>query len=661
MQKQKLVLSRVVPWVLTGSLIALGASADDLKKAVEKQQEVQKKVKSLSLPQKTDCPPDAKSASALRACVQKICPLDAKHPNYESILAQVRAKAEEHYDSHFSDIQNVLKPWALVKMADTQAGFEALQKLKSSNQLMIDPKYQSLHNLFFLLAYKGNAVLGGQSTPEHFSIDPKLTSQKHSELEKSDQEWLAKALEGYYNLPDKKLLVIMQGGNSSGERTLSVKYPGLSLKQALAKIADDLSNASEAIAKKARELNLPPFLFANLMVPKSVIDSARSGEVQSEDDLEEFLNKALENLSLTSLINHPEAYPWLGGRSSDGIEGLDKHGLLSKRLGEMQKYLSEPAFKEEFGTVLDSCASSYAFNAEALPTEKEIAQAKKRSDGVIAAYRTKVFNKLSSHTAALLDDQFKHLQVFYPQSFAAYREDFASTFKSDMLSSKASYDYTQRHPGAAGAQVELFNVYYLLGSDWSPSASMMNNLNQCDRFALKEVNDTSVGSANLFRSSWYSVKNPQFGRASMAHEIGHLAEWDLVHGDVSAESAARYQAIENCLKSKHPETISNFQEQSITAEGQSFEYDFGQYNQEDFGDQLAAIVTPETNLGCLLMSSDERAQPTLINYNPQDLTHSSAVFRALFSEHIRKGGLPKVCQEALAGESPSRDFSSCFK
>ncbi len=37
------------------------------------------------------------------------------------------------------------------------------------------------------------------------------------------------------------------------------------------------------------------------------------------------------------------------------------------------------------------------------------------------------------------------------------------------------------------------------------------------------------------------------------------------------------------------------------------------------------------------MSSDERAQPSLINDNPEDLTHSSAVYRAFFSEQIRKG------------------------
>ncbi len=656
MQTRQLIHLSIFTLFLTASIFAVDADAADLKSVVEQQLEIQKQLRDSVMTSQNTCTPDQPPPDSMKQCIQALCPISADQPNYEMTQAQILAEAAKRVGSDSAEIGGTLTAWATAQAVNIGTDLVAFQKLIDSGNLKTDAVYQPLHNVMFLAAELANVVFSENSTIDHLIVDSEKTKEKLKDIPADDQKWMLRALEGFYNLPVMR--ESFKIGSSSASAILKRMDPTLSLKDALKKEADAVDAASAAVVKKATELGMPPSVLS-LSVTKSMTDAARNGQLQDEASLESFLQQATVSLAFSSMITKPENYPWLGGRSTDAITQLMKSGTLADRAKALQMYFAGSGFGKLLPTILQNCISNYSQGAAALPNDAELKAAKLQADGVIADLNSRVFSKLSTHTSAMLAGVFGKAEVFFPRTFAAYKSDFISGLEDDTNQYNASTQFTTSHPGASGAQAALFGVYALIGSDWTPDNYVGQQLNACDDYKLGSLDDRANQEEAVFWASWISVKNPKLGKSVMAHEMGHIMDKAMTSGNASVESAGKYKALEDCLGSKHLEPAAAAKTAIIQAFDKSLLVTYRQYNVEDYADQIAAIAEPDTNLGCCLVSSSDRDDPSVINSDATD-THSSDLFRALFSEQIRKGDIPNVCKAALAEAGTTRNFRSCW-
>ncbi len=220
---------------------------------------------------------------------------------------------------------------------------------------------------------------------------------------------------------------------------------------------------------------------------------------------------------------------------------------------------------------------------------------------------------------------------------------------------------------AGKKQIALLEVYEYYGKDWSAENTIKPKLGFCSqRYNLPFIDDRANQQTEVFYASWVSVRYPNFGKAVMAHEMGHILDAFLKAGDASHVSFQKYIETNKCITARHPEADSK---QSIIytvntkgpmGERVKEELQVALYNSEDFADLISAMAFPKINLACGLMFGGEQdPNLSIVNSSSGD-PHSSALFRALNMNGIANDSLPEVCQNALAAIGVKTDFSSCF-
>lgn len=251
--------------------------------------------------------------------------------------------------------------------------------------------------------------------------------------------------------------------------------------------------------------------------------------------------------------------------------------------------------------------------------------------------------------------------------FPLDRDSFAADFLKSLHRDTAS-TLDPDLSSANNKQSALLGVYTYYGKDWSAENTFGPTLGFCtNRYNLPFIDDRANQQTEVFYASWVSVRYPDFGKAVMSHEMGHIVDSFLRGGDASHSSFQNFIKAQNCLAAKHPEADPK---QSVTyavnTKGPTGEttkntLQMAQYNAEDFADQISAIVFPDINLACgLAFGGEPDSNQSIVNSSAAD-THSSAFFRSLSINGAANGSLPKVCQDALASAGVKTDFSSCIE
>lgn len=187
---------------------------------------------------------------------------------------------------------------------------------------------------------------------------------------------------------------------------------------------------------------------------------------------------------------------------------------------------------------------------------------------------------------------------------------------------------------------------HLNSNDYSIDNHFKEAQKFCDNFKIKLTSDNAMTSTGGIETSWVSVRKPEFGKAVMLHELGHIAFKSLDSEKASVESRGHFQSIKKCLAGNHPEDGSA-----------------GNYIGEDWSDLIAGkgADRENSNIGCEL--SDQKNDKYInlsLGHTKSDDEHSTNFFRALYFYKIQNGKLPSACNQFIESQGNNWKFNSCF-
>lgn len=279
-------------------------------------------------------------------------------------------------------------------------------------------------------------------------------------------------------------------------------------------------------------------------------------------------------------------------------------------------------------------------NAQIAAAEKNAAWAKNRVKEVLGPV-------LSMRTKQLLDGAVDKSFFAMPRSRESFHQYFMDKLKAATSNSaNVARDYSTLIKNGQHKPLTLLNIH-LNSDDFSLDKHFKDAQEFCDNFKIKLTSDNALTSTGGIETSWVSVRKPEFGKAVMLHELGHIIFKNLDSEKASAESRGHFQKIRQCLADNHPEAAPA-----------------GHYVEEDWSDLLGgkgAGHENSNNIGCEL-SGQENDKYTNLNLGDtkSDDVHSTHFFRALHFYKIQNGKLPSACNQFIESQGNNWKFNICF-
>jgi hypothetical protein len=308
--------------------------------------------------------------------------------------------------------------------------------------------------------------------------------------------------------------------------------------------------------------------------------------------------------------------------AGDKSAGLDDPSMAEASFDKLM--VDSPALKEfdkdfgpMFGTTTEDeyargqCKASYVMALDSALTPDQLAKAKTTEVEVRTGLATNVFSKMSKETNQRLIATMKSdWEVKYPETPSVAKASFVKGLRIAAVSVKP---------------VDLVN--FCVGK-----ALVFNDL---------ELSNAEMANSNMTAPA-------------MAHFFGHKVAAFLKENGASEESRGKFVEARKCLALKHKSEGRS----RLTRVGRLSvpETDF---TEEDFADQIAHMAVPKSkvNTACRNFTGEDSEYEM---YSGEGELHSTPLFRLLFSEHARAGGLSESCKKLLKAANADIDFAPCM-
>ena len=397
--------------------------------------------------------------------------------------------------------------------------------------------------------------------------------------------------------------------------------------------------------------------------PKGMIDTYNSLDVQTstEEQIEDFFNDILILNAYLELFLNDDLHGGLDSITT--YDQLYNIQTVVNRIDVITQEIQE--IDDSFSEELSKCRSIIQNNYQALPTQKELEAFKKRVERVKKTAKEFVESTFSTDADPSLVSFFDDVTIKYPNTSDHILKRIEKEIGSMLEEEHGTGDNTIAN--------DINSVLYWESVDDS-FFDICSHLEKVFKIDTESLEDSSTFTGDVkYRTngeieiSWQSVKNPEYGEAILAHELGHHLENFFENRYTSVTNLRKLQKVRHCLSKRQPETRHNsFEERKALGRSDPVTYPVSQFAQEDFADLFSFLIHGKTlpNLGCFLIDDrggywdrdvfySYRPDPSdgLIKYEDSDtIKHSTDFFRMLHLEFLRQGHLPRSCQIFLAEE-----------
>lgn len=597
------------------------------KKMVETIEKAQKNVTS-KLSFTNSCPPETQLTTnqdrLLETCQNLVCGDFTSQNNlamfYQAQSAR-KSRKEERTDLSF---QKKILPRLDQIMSKTlsleQQALESIEKILSQPQKVESNVFA---NLAFFRNHLGQIPLLPMTDPHkpvHFDLA--LAEGNFSTWPLKKRQFLFQLVQEYTDLDE------VQDGYSytflGDEKYFKLKSPHLTLKEAM-KIDAEKQN------KLISEIQKSPYGKHLFISPESlaILKKAAQGNDLSPSDRMTY-GMVRQKLSFDA--------PFLLKQSSLKyfLETPQESGTftLQDELVEAKKRLSEKAALQERKRItLQLCQSGYFLGLREAPSanlkkkwpEIEKETKKQLSDSILPRF--------STQTQEMLKSTLNSVRLDLP----ADKEEFLANYQLSLAAFENYTGFSEDILKSATAE-QLLHIVRHIGT-----YAGVNNL--CTQFSPKGVTDNALSLSGAIGVSPISVNFPQFGKATLLHEFGHILSTALQTSAASQESSQKFHAIRSCLDQKH-QNEDSFQPR--------------RFMEEDWADLISAVSSPAEGINPYCFGQNPLF-PGSLKQESQMGAHSSFLFRLLHFHHVKFGSLPRVCNQSIKRQGVSYDFSSCMR
>lgn len=586
------------------------------------------------------------ASSNLNQCVQDICGAPEENMSYSEVNNLITSEEDEIVISKLIDgirlnkgnFELETKSFLDIYSGDRAKFLENLSSIDKSTIVYFRKLFPALvimaekglvvpnlfSSLYFYEAEYKKLFLESGMGEEEASWTSELITKFKASYKMSDlfgvlfsrvPEYAISSYSGQYDYSNFRNIVEQFGeiaGNSSTEIPLSP-------------IEDSVFLA--AVTKSLKRLNL-----ADLSTEK--VRTINTAYVVKEL-VKQFRNP--ENESVKDFVNYLESTPSSIWSSIISKFDSEVEELISLR--ESQK----DSLNQNFENVLNTCKTHLIEAYKKLPTKSEIEFFRKYLREVKKEAVNFVKRKISYSMGKTVDAKLAKVQFDLPLA----KENFTTYIQNEL--SKNSRDYTDDEKMIISMSSlnlqELSSKNFPFGALEGSCTDLEDNGVLYDYAVTEEM--ITVPSIKV---SWSVLKNMDRLKSVVTHEIGHQL-FAMLRGSIKKEEAHTKTSFNNvkevlkCVSSIHKDAKS--EEYTIWDEnGDYHKVPITQYTNEDFSDQLAALVDRDNkfNMACVFMDEEnsDYTNLSLVNENEDD-THSSGFFRVLNIEMIRKNNLPESC------------------
>ncbi len=528
----------------------------------------------------------------------------------------------------------------------TIEGYGDLQK---RNDLTPTASYQRLHDLTAMLnELKRSSFEAGPNPQLPLVVKKDATLTKLSDLPEEQRKWAVDSVDHFVRSPLGSEFMLQ---NTTQPRDfLKLKYPNLSFKNALK--AEGLETQKLA----SNLLNGPSGSIVRMTAgaTKTLTDPAIAKAVNGEDMTDAAVSQFMTVRASAPLFNDVITPKENGGQTlllsestKESLADFIKREKFDQQISQYENDLKDSQMvQERRDAAYQSCYTSYIFQMATLPSSAQIAAAEQNGAWAKSRIKDVLGPVLSVQTKKMLNGAIDRSFFSMPRNRESFHQYFMDKLRAE-TSNAANVGNEYRGLISSGQHkpLTLLNIH-LNSNDYTIDNHFKDAQRFCDDFKIKLTSDNAMTSTGGIETSWVSVRKPEFGRAVMLHELGHIAFRNLDSEEASVESRGHFQNIKKCLAENHPE------------DGAA-----GHYVEEDWSDLIAGkgAGRENSNIGCELSAqkSDKYINLSLSDTKSND-EHSTHFFRALNFHKIQNGKLPSTCNQFVESQGNNWKFSSCF-
>ncbi|HXH29971.1 MAG TPA: hypothetical protein VNJ01_04095 [Bacteriovoracaceae bacterium] len=316
---------------------------------------------------------------------------------------------------------------------------------------------------------------------------------------------------------------------------------------------------------------------------------------------------------------------------------------FQKTLTDIQKRLTDPVFVK---TAIASLKVQLAL-AKGLPTEAEAAKVGAAKEEVITSILAYMKTKMSPHSHGIYSTELND-NVAVTYDHAGFNiDDLRASTPDKIINPQSILELT------ANSNPELF--YRLAGSTRGSQISVFSDAFMSP--AMKAWHDPLFEKSEM-KLSLFSVKDPDYGRQILAHELGHHLSSLYEGKKLSSSTNESLKISMACIKGRY----KNFKKDGKDA-GEH-------YLAEEFADEFMAATGPTDGrlTSCpFLMESADFAQGTNLVILEASDSHQSDLWRVL-NQASRKAKLPitgkvklpAACQTLVDSHKMNYEYKPCL-
>jgi hypothetical protein len=414
------------------------------------------------------------------------------------------------------------------------------------------------------------------------------------------------------------------------------------MKKRLLKALEDHEKNSQRFAAKS---GFPIELIINKNENQEVRRQILSGKLQPSR-LEELRNSISGSVVVEDMFK-PENMKLLSGQPkaiSDLVDEakiktmLDEDSQIEKIMHEKTDYQNTPMGKR-YNDVLINCLGTLGLSYVLSPDDQQVQAFARSEKNLRKRFVEAAKQTLSAHSAALLANEAKKWNLKLPESRAQVLE----TFKDQIKTVLESQPIEDLEAGASAGKRQVMAVALADREDLTDPEKYFDDFTD---FCSDKVPQFFTSHAVFGKGDFY-IGSPKVLRGKTLvtnafHEYTHLASFMMSNNkQISKETSAWYKAIRQCLnEQRHGKKL---------------------FEEEDFAETMSNLLAPDEMSYVCAKSIDKLSEEdfTLADL-PWDPDHSGTIYYFMTRLSMRPGGIPKVCQEALAEKGETDLPTNCY-
>lgn len=584
-------------------------------------------------------------------CMSQVCGTADKVQNSEELAIslikdpEVQKNASKEAMAVWEGINTLLDEVAKEKSLSIE-GYRDLQKKKD---LAPESSYARLHDLVAMInELKQSSFDPGPNERVPVVVNREATLAKLTYLTSGQRKWVVDNVDHFLRSTIGSDLMLE---NLTEPRDfLRLKYPNLSFKDALKAEGQTTQNLVSHLLSGPDSSKVRMIAGTSKMFADPVVGKAANGQEMTDAEVSQFMTiRASARLFKDVLTSRDQGgqTALMPDSSRESLSEFIKRKNFDQQITQYEIDLRDAQkVKEKKNVAFQSCYTNYIFQMTALPSASQIEVAKKNGDWAKDRIKEVLGPSLSSHTKLMLNKVIDKSFFSMPRTRESFHQYFMEKLKAAISSSEdVASEYSALIMEGKHKPLTLLSIHQN-SDDYTIDNHFKDAQKFCDTFKIELTSDNALSSTGGIETSWVSVRKPEFGKAVMLHELGHIAFNSLDSNEASAESRGHFNKIKQCLADNHPEQAPE-----------------GHYVGEDWSDLIAAngVAGANESIGCGLSDQkDDRYSNLQLAHSESDDDHSTDFFRALHIYKVQNGKLPAACNQFIESQGNKWKFNSCL-